>query len=109
MGGGYTFPSGMAETYTHGGSFGGQNNEWCVPLEKHFRQRNARAAIFWTVTKPWQVVTNCGNGIILGHTLFHYSKTSNIGWSFKHVVDRAKIVANVGGFKWATSARRWCT
>lgn len=104
---GYSFPADMAETYTYGGSFGFHAiSSWCGPLEKMYLARKARVAAFWTTTKASQVVTGCGNAIILGHTLYHYSY---FGSSFKSVVDKARQVAHERQFEWPTSATSWCT
>jgi len=102
---GYRFPAHMAHTYTYGGSFSGDIWGWCKPLEKAYLRNAARLAAFWTTTTASQVVTGCGNAIILGHTLFHYSKG---GSSFKSVVDKAKTVARERGFQWPTRATSWC-
>jgi len=104
---GYSFPEKMARTFTFGGSFAGHTSKWCDKLEQKYLESNARVAAFWTTTAPSQVVTGCGNAIILGHTLYHYSKSPDT-FRWRSVVEEAKRVADQRGFEWPTSATAWC-
>lgn len=94
-------PTGMAQTFTYGHSVVPAHRHYCQVLEWILQSKKPMVAAYWTTWKASQVVTRCGNAIILGYVQYAYGS----GW--KSFVDKAKLVAQQRGFQWPTSATRW--